>query len=221
MALRVLHVNMRMSHTGEHASVSSARRSPARHTASTCVHALTRFNYSRPFSPQRTIVLHNVCVLLGWETQLKRWWKPLHPFSSEDLEPSGCSEFTFTIPMSELSLLILHFFVFLTFRSKLCEENPVFFFFFFASAHLKMQTRCWDEKIFVSFHLLLTAFLEDVWKQTRLLLPRLENFKSPSEKTGQKPRSVLCCGEWASFSVAMKPSAMLTFTLSSFGYRKE
>lgn len=62
-----------------------------------------------------------------------------------------------------------------------------------------MQTRCWDEKIFVSFHLLLTAFPEDVWKQTRLLLPRLENFKSPSEKTEQKPRSVLCCGEWASF----------------------
>lgn len=49
-----------------------------------------------------------------------------------------------------------------------------------------MQTRCWDEKGFVSFHLLLAAFLGDVGKQVGLLLPHLENFKSPSEiKTGQ------------------------------------
>lgn len=100
---------MRVLHTSAHTSVLSALHPPTKHTASTRVHALTRFNYSRPFSPQRTVVLHNVCVLLGCETQLKWWWNPLHPFSSEDLEPSGCSRFRFIILMSELSLLILHF----------------------------------------------------------------------------------------------------------------
>lgn len=66
--------------------------------------------------------------------------------------------------------------------------------------------------MFVSFHLLLAAFLEDVRKQTRLLLRHLENFKCPSEKkTGPKQHSVLCCGEWES-SVAMKPLAIVCIT---------
>lgn len=85
-----------------------------------------RFNYSRLLSSQRTNVLHNVCVHLVCET-IKNGDEIRHPFLSEDLEPSRCSKFRFIVLMSELSLLILRFFVFLTFRSKLCEENPDFF----------------------------------------------------------------------------------------------
>lgn len=57
--------------TSAHTSFWSALRLLSKHTPSTRVHALTRFNYSRPASPQRTHVLHNVCVHLGCETQLK------------------------------------------------------------------------------------------------------------------------------------------------------
>lgn len=41
------------------------------------------------------------------------------------------------------------------------------------------------------------------------------------EEDGTKTTLSRLCGEWASSSVAMKPSAMFTFTSSLFGYRKE
>lgn len=178
-----------MLHRSARTTVVLPVRCPStKHTASTRVHALTRCNYSRPFPPQRTVVLYNACLLLGCERQWKRWWNPLHLFSSEDLEPSGCSRLRFTVLVSELSPLILNFSAFWPSNQSCVGKTQIFFSFFCASAHLKMQTRCWDEKIFVSFHLLLlAAFTVDVWKQDELLLAHLENFKSPSGKDGTKP----------------------------------
>lgn len=97
-----------------------------------------------------------------------------------------------------------------------CVRKTLIFFFFSSSARLKMQTRCWDVCLVSS-----AAGSFSGGRVETELLPGLENFKSPSEKkTGQKQRSGLCWGQWASSSVAMKPSAMFTFTSSEFGSRK-
>lgn len=80
-----------------------------------------------------------------WNT-IKNGDEIRHPFLSEDLEPSRCSKFRFIVLMSELSLLILRFFCLSDLQIKAVWGKP----WFFSSARLKMQTRCWDEKSLVS-----------------------------------------------------------------------
>lgn len=56
-----------------------------------------------------------------------------------------------------------------------------------------------------------------VWKQVRLLLPHLENFKSPSEiKTGQNSAQSSAMETRVSSAVGLKPPAVFTVPSSSF-----
>lgn len=51
-----------------------------------------------------------------------------HPFLSEDLEPSRCSRLRFIVLMSELSLLILRFFLYFWPWDQSCVRKTLIFF---------------------------------------------------------------------------------------------